>query len=65
MDADRPGRPDEWGIAPIEQELSVHLERAHALGEQAKRSNDQAQIEIERALAIAERLRGHIPPDQP
>ena len=65
MDGDRSGRPDEWGIAPIEQELSIHLERAHELGERAKRSNDQAQIEIDRALEIAERLRGHIRPDQP
>jgi hypothetical protein len=65
VEADGSGKPDDVGIAPLEQELSIHLERAHELGERAKRSNDQAQIEIDRAREIAERLRGQFRPDRP
>ena len=61
MGADR-SRPDEWGVGPIDHELSMHLDRAHELGERAKRSNDQAQYEIDQAMQIAERLRGHFTP---
>jgi hypothetical protein len=43
-------------ILPLEHELSMHLERAHVLGERAQRSNDSAQQQIERARAIAEEL---------
>jgi len=42
----------------IEQELTRHLERASDLAERAKRSNDAAQHEIDRAMKIADELRG-------
>ena len=42
----------------IEHELAVRLERASDLSERAKRANDAAQHEIERAKAIADELRG-------
>jgi hypothetical protein len=41
----------------IEDELTVHLARASDLSERAKRANDAAQHEIERALKIADELR--------
>jgi len=37
-------------------ELTMHLERAHQLGERAKRSNGAVQEEIERARQIANTL---------
>ena len=46
------------GIGPIEHELTMHLERAHELAERAQRSNDAVQHQIDRALEIADRLRG-------
>jgi len=42
----------------IEQELTLRLERASDLSERAKRANDAAQHEIDRALQIADQLRG-------
>ena len=42
----------------IEHELTLHLERASDLSERAKRANDAAQHEIERAMEIADELRG-------
>jgi hypothetical protein len=42
----------------IEQELTVRLERASDLAERAQRANDAAQHEIDRALQIADELRG-------
>ena len=42
----------------IEHELTVRLERASDLSERAKRANDAEQHEIERALQIADELRG-------
>ena len=42
----------------IEEELTLHLERASDLSERAKRANDAAQHEIDRALEIADELRG-------
>ncbi|HXD20713.1 MAG TPA: hypothetical protein VN654_27055 [Vicinamibacterales bacterium] len=42
----------------IEHELTLHLARASDLSERAKRANDAAQHEIERALKIADELRG-------
>lgn len=42
----------------IEHELTLRLERATDLSERAKRANDAAQHEIERALQIADELRG-------
>ena len=41
----------------IEHQLTLHLERASDLSERAKRANDAAQHEIERALQIADELR--------
>jgi hypothetical protein len=41
----------------IEHELTLRLERASDLSERAKRANDAAQHEIERALEIADELR--------
>jgi hypothetical protein len=41
----------------IEQELTLRLERASDLSERAKRSNDAAQHEIDRAMKIADELR--------
>ncbi len=57
MASDRSAR-ERGGIMPIEHELTMHLERAHELGERAQRSNDAVLQEIERALQIADRLRG-------
>jgi len=42
----------------IEQELTRHLERASDLSQRAKRANDAAQHQIDRALEIADELRG-------
>jgi signal transduction histidine kinase len=41
----------------VEHELTMRLERATDLSERAKRANDAAQHEIERALQIADELR--------
>jgi hypothetical protein len=41
----------------IEHELTLRLERATDLSERAKRANDAAQHEIDRALEIADELR--------
>jgi signal transduction histidine kinase len=41
----------------IEHELTLRLERATDLSERAKRANDAAQHEIDRALQIADELR--------
>jgi hypothetical protein len=42
----------------IEHQLTLHLERANDLSQRAKRANDAAQHEIERAREIADQLRG-------
>ena len=42
----------------IEHELTLRLARASDLSERAKRANDAAQHEIDRALQIADELRG-------
>ena len=53
------GTPDrDTFTREIEQELTLHLERASDLSERAKRANDAAQHEIDRALEIADELRG-------
>ena len=41
----------------LEHELTLRLERASDLSERAKRANDTAQHEIDRALQIADELR--------
>jgi hypothetical protein len=48
--------PQDGGFGPIEHRLTMHLERAHELGERAKRANGAVQHEIERAQEIAHRL---------
>jgi ABC-type sugar transport system ATPase subunit len=53
-------RLDEQGIAPLEHELTMHLERAHELAERAQKANGNAQQEIERARAIANELNEHV-----
>jgi hypothetical protein len=60
MAADRFGEWAERGIGPLEHELTMHLERAHELAERAQRSNDVVQHEIDSALKIFDRLRGHM-----
>ena len=47
---------DERTIAPLEHELTMHIERAHLLGERAQRSNDAVQHDIDRASEIADEL---------
>ena len=47
---------NERTIAPLEHELTMHLERAHLLAERAQRSNKTAQHEIDRACAIADEI---------
>jgi len=42
----------------IEHELTRHLERASDLSERAKRANDAAQHQMDRAREIADELRG-------
>lgn len=42
----------------IEHELTLRLERASDLSERAKRANDAVRLEIDRALEIADELRG-------
>ena len=42
----------------IEHELTLRLERASDLSQRAKRANDAARHEIDRALEIADELRG-------
>ena len=46
------------GRLGIEEELTLHLERASELSERAKRANDAAQHEIDRAREICDELRG-------
>jgi hypothetical protein len=47
-------------MAPLEHELSMHIERAHELAERAQRSYDAVQHEIDCAREIANRLRGRV-----
>ena len=54
--------PHELGIGPIEHELTMHLERAHELGERAARSNNAAQLEITRARQIAQEMTNCVRP---
>jgi len=46
----------EQDIDLIEHRLTMHLERAHELGERAKRANGAVQHEIARAQEIADEL---------
>ena len=47
-------------ISPIELELTRHLERAHELGERAKRANSAVRDEIARAREIANALSNEV-----
>ncbi len=53
---DQESSVDERTSAPLEHELTMHLERAHLLAEQAQRSNETAQHEIDRVCEIADEL---------
>ena len=44
------------GIGLVEHELTMHLQRAHELGERAAHSNGVAQVEIARAREIVEEI---------
>ena len=46
------------GMTDLEYELTVHLERAHALGEEVKRSNTAVEEQLRRTRQIADALRG-------
>ncbi len=52
------GEEPDSGRLAIEEELTLHLERAAELSERAQRANDAAQHEIDRALQICDELRG-------
>jgi len=56
MGRHRSGAANGYPISPIEFELTMHLERAHELGERAKRSNGAVQEEIDKARQIANAL---------
>ena len=45
------------GMTEFEQELTMHLERAHELGRRAKQSNDALEEELRRTREIADNLR--------
>jgi hypothetical protein len=53
---DRESDADEGAIAPFEHRLTMHLERAHLLAEQAQRSNDAVQHDIERTREIVDEV---------
>ena len=53
---DQQSTVDERTIAPLEHELTMHLERAHLLAERAQRSNDAVQHDIDRASEIVDEL---------
>jgi hypothetical protein len=60
MAAERFGGSADGGIAPVDHQLTMHLERAQELGERAQRSIDVVQHEIDRALEIVDRFRVHM-----
>jgi hypothetical protein len=45
-------------MTDLEDELTLHLERAHALGEELKRSNTAVEEQLRRTRQIADALRG-------
>jgi hypothetical protein len=45
-------------MARLEDELTLHLERANELGRQAKRANDIVEEELRQTRLIADALRG-------
>jgi hypothetical protein len=42
----------------LEEELTMHLERANELGRQVKRANDAVEEELRRTRLIADVIRG-------
>jgi hypothetical protein len=46
------------GMTDLEEELTLHLERANELGRRAKRANDAVEEELRRTWLIADALRG-------
>lgn len=45
-------------MAHLEEELTLHLERANELGRLVKRANDNVEEELRRTREIADTLRG-------
>ena len=55
MATDRSGRREIGGaMSDLEQELTMHLERAHELGERVRRSNTavEEQLRLTRQIAV-------------
>jgi hypothetical protein len=55
MASDRSGRRQTGGgMSDLEQELTMHLERAHELGERVRRSNTavEEQLRLTREIAV-------------
>ena len=46
------------GMTHLEEELTLHLERANELGRRAKRANDAVEEELRQTRRIADALRG-------
>jgi hypothetical protein len=58
MALDRSGRRNVGaGMTDLEQELTLHLERAHELGELLRRSNTAVEEELRRTREIAVTLK--------
>ena len=53
---DRESDADDRVIGPLEHQLTLHLERAHLLAEQAQRSNDAVQHDIDRTREIVDEV---------
>lgn len=46
------------GMSGLEHELTLHLERAHELGERVKRANTAVEEQLRRTRQIADELKG-------
>jgi hypothetical protein len=46
------------GMTHLEEELTMHLERANELGRRVKRANDAVEEELRRTRQIADTIRG-------
>ena len=58
MESDRSGwRLLGGGITDLEEELTMHLERAHELGERLRRSNTTVEEQLRRTRQIAVALK--------
>lgn len=47
-------------MSRLEEELTIHLERANELGRQVKRANDAVEEELRQTRRIADALRGAV-----